>query len=118
MTSNIGSIPLCKNLMPGWNNQEGRKKSTSVILQNSISLSNLSCNIDNSSGSSLVATAAAWQRQRRWWQRGISDNGGSLGVIRQWRWQRNYEIKNEAELMEENFGNKGEDDDTFRGRLA
>jgi hypothetical protein len=30
----------------------------------------------------------------------------------------NYETGDEAELMEENFGNEGEDDDTFRGRLA
>ena len=29
-----------------------------------------------------------------------------------------YKTDNEAELMEENFGNEGEDDDTFRGRLA
>jgi hypothetical protein len=30
----------------------------------------------------------------------------------------NYETDNNAELMEENFGNEGEDDDTFRGQLA
>jgi hypothetical protein len=30
----------------------------------------------------------------------------------------NYKIDDEAELMEENFGNEGEDDNTFRGRLA
>jgi hypothetical protein len=30
----------------------------------------------------------------------------------------NYETDDEAELMEENFGDEGEDDDTFRGRLA
>jgi hypothetical protein len=29
-----------------------------------------------------------------------------------------YETDDEAELMEKNFGNEGEDDDTFRGRLA
>jgi hypothetical protein len=27
-------------------------------------------------------------------------------------------MRHEAELMEENFGNAGEDDDPFRGRLA
>ncbi len=30
----------------------------------------------------------------------------------------NYETDDEAELMEENFGNEGEADNTFRGRLA
>jgi hypothetical protein len=29
-----------------------------------------------------------------------------------------YKTDNEAELMEENFGDEGEDDNTFRGRLA
>ena len=29
-----------------------------------------------------------------------------------------YKTADEAELMEENFGDEGEDDDTFRGRLA
>jgi hypothetical protein len=101
--------------MPDRNNQESQKKSTSVILQNSFSLSNISCNVDNGNGSSLVAAAAAWQRQRQWWRRGASESGGSLGVTRRWRRQRDYETDNEAELMEENFGNKGEDDDTFRG---
>jgi hypothetical protein len=66
MVSNIGSISLCKNSMPGQNNQEGQKKSTSVILQNSFSLSNLSCNVDNGNGGSLVAAAAAWQWWRQW----------------------------------------------------
>jgi hypothetical protein len=65
-----------------------------------------------------VAATAAWQWWRRWWQRGVSDSGGSLGVTWQWRWQLNYKIDNEAELMEENFGNEGEDDDTFKGQLA
>ena len=87
----------------------------SVILQNSFPLSNLSCNVDNSNGSSLVVAAAAWQQQRRWWRCGVSDSGSSLGVTQWWRWQRNYTIDNEAELMEDNFGNEGEDDNTFRG---
>jgi hypothetical protein len=29
-----------------------------------------------------------------------------------------YQTDNEAELMEENFGDEGEDDDKFRGQLA
>jgi hypothetical protein len=88
----------------------------SVILQNSFSLSNLSCNVDNRDGGSLVVAAAAWQWQRRWWRRrGVSDSGRSLAVIWRWRWQRDYESGDEAELMEENFGNKEEDEDTFRG---
>jgi hypothetical protein len=115
MASNIGSIPPCENLMPGQNNREGQKKSTSVIIQNSFSLSNLSCNVDNGNGGSLVVAAAAWQQQRRWWRCGVSDTGSSLGVTRQWRWQRNYKIDNEAELMEDNFVDEGEDDDTLRG---
>jgi hypothetical protein len=30
----------------------------------------------------------------------------------------NYKTDDEAELMEETFGNEGEGDNTFRGRLA
>jgi hypothetical protein len=30
----------------------------------------------------------------------------------------NYKTDDKAELMEKNFGNEGEDDDTFRGQLA
>jgi hypothetical protein len=30
----------------------------------------------------------------------------------------NYKTDDEAELMEENFGDEGENDDIFRGRLA
>jgi hypothetical protein len=92
-------------------------KSMSVILQNSFSLSNSSFNVDNGNGGSLVAAAVAWQWQKRWLQCGVGDSGGSLGVTRRWRWQRNYEIDDEAELMEDNFGNKGEDEGTFRGPL-
>ncbi len=62
-----------------------------------------------------MVAAAAWQCQWRWWRHGVSDSGGSLGVTRRWRWPRDYDIDGEAELMEENFGNKGEDDDTFGG---
>ncbi len=146
------------------------------MLQNSFSLSNLSSNVDNDNGGSLVAAVAAWQRQR-WWQRwqrcGGSGSGGSLvvtwrqtrqhgdgnslvvgavwrqkrgsiGVMvaaqqRWWRyqccevaaWQHDggnmrtrgykvcdYKTEDEAELMEKNFGDEGEDDDTFRGQLA
>ncbi len=121
--SNIRSIPPCKNATPGWNNQESQKKSMSVILQNSFSLSNISWDVDNGDGGSLVVAAAAWQCQRRWGQHGVSGGGGSLGVTRRWRRQHDYETDNEAELMEKNFGDEEEDDDTFgasqiRGRLA
>ncbi len=57
-----------------------------------------------------MAMAAAW-----WWRHGVSGGGSSLGVTRRWRQQRDYKTDNEAELMEENFGNKGEDDNTFGG---
>ncbi len=87
----------------------------SVILQNSISLSNISCYVDNGDGSSLVVAAAAWQCRRRWRQRGVSGGGGSLGETQQWRRQHDYKTDNEAELMEENFGDKEEDDNTFVG---
>jgi hypothetical protein len=40
----------------------------SALLQNSFSLSNLSCNVDNGVGGSLVEAVADWQRQQWWWQ--------------------------------------------------
>ncbi len=64
---------------------------------------------------SLVVAAAAWQRRRRWRWHGVGDSGSSLGVTWQWRWQHDYKTDNEAELMEENFGDKGEDDNAFGG---
>jgi hypothetical protein len=45
--------------MPSWNNQEIQTKSMSAMLQNSFSLSNLSCNVDKGNSGSLVAAAAA-----------------------------------------------------------
>ncbi len=87
----------------------------SVILQNSFSLSNISCNEDNGNGGSFMVTAAAWQCRWRWQQRGVSGSGGSLGVTWRWKRQRDYKTNYEAELMEENFGNEGEDEDTFGG---
>ncbi len=87
----------------------------SVILQNSFSLSNISCNVDNGNSSSLVVAAAAWQHQQQWRRRGVSGGCGSLGVTSWWRRQHDYKTDDEAELMEENFGDKGEDDDTFGG---
>ncbi len=60
-----------------------------------------------------MAAAAAWQCRQRWLWRGVSDSGGSLGVSQQWRQQRDYKTDNKAELMEENFGAEGEDEDTF-----
>jgi hypothetical protein len=87
---NIESIPPCKNLMPGWNNQESQKKSTSVILQNSFSSSNLSHNVDNGNNNSFTFTAAvaAWQRRWQWRQSGGSGSGGSLMGTQWQRWQR------------------------------
>ncbi len=92
-----------------------------------------------------AAVAAAWW-QWRWGQlRGnTAVDRASIGAVAaaQWRWWRyqcckaaawqhnggdmrtrdykvcNYKTDDEAELMEENFGNEGEDDNTFRGRLA
>jgi hypothetical protein len=62
-----------------------------------------------------VVAGAAWQRRQRGRQRGVSGGGGSLGVTQRWWRQCDYETDNEAELMEENFGNKGEYDNTFGG---
>ncbi len=84
-------------------------------------------------GGNSVVVAAVWRQQC-----------GSIGVAaaaqrRLWRyqcceaaaWQHDggnmrtrgykvcaYKTDDEAELMEENFGDEGEGDDTFRGRLA
>ncbi len=93
----------------------------------------------------VVAVAAAWW-QWQWGQLGgnTAVDTASIGAAAavQWRWWRyqcceasawqhdggnmrtrdhkvcNYETDDEAELMEENFGDEGEDDDTFRGWLA
>ncbi len=90
----------------------------------------------------VVAVAAAWW-QWRWGQLGgnTTADTASIGEVaaaqrRWWRYQcckaaawqhdggdmrtrdykvSNYETDDEAELMEKNFGNEGEDDDTFRG---
>ncbi len=87
----------------------------SVILQNSFSLSNISCNVDNGDNGSLVVAAAAWQRWQHWRWRGVSGGGGSLVVAQRWWRQGDNKTDNEAELMEENFGGEGEDDDTIGG---
>jgi hypothetical protein len=53
----------------------------SALLQNSYLLSNLSCNVDNGNGGSLVE-AVVW----RWrWQRRVSSEGGDSLVV---TWQR------------------------------
>jgi hypothetical protein len=93
----------------------------------------------------VVAVVAAWW-QWRWGQLGgntVADTvsiGAAAAAQRQWwgyqcceaaAWQHdggnmktrdykvcNYETDDEAELMEENFGDEGEDDNTFRKRLA
>jgi hypothetical protein len=68
---------------------------------------------------SIVAAAAAQQ----WWWRyqcckaaAWQHDGGDMRT-RDYK-VCNYETDNEAELMEENLGNEGEDDNTFRGQLA
>ncbi len=94
----------------------------------------------------VVVAVAAAQWQWRWGQHGgnTAADTASIGVAaaaqqRWWRhqcceaaaWQHdggnirtrdykvcNIEPDNEAELMEENFGDEEEDDDTFRGRLT
>jgi hypothetical protein len=65
---------------------------------------------------SIVAAAAA---QQRWWRYQCCEaaawqhNGGNMRT-RDYK-VCNYKTDDKAELMEENFGNEGEDDDTFRG---
>jgi hypothetical protein len=60
----------------------------SVILQNSFSSSNLSHNVDNGDGGSLVVAVAAWQWQRQWQWCGGSGSDGSSMITRRWRQQR------------------------------
>jgi hypothetical protein len=71
---------------------------------------------NNGDCGSLVVAVATWQHWWWWWQqRGVSGGGGSLGLTQWWRGQHDYKTEDEAELMEENFGNKEEDDDTLGG---
>jgi hypothetical protein len=93
----------------------------------------------------VVVVAAAWW-QWRWGQLGgntaadLASIGAAAAAQRQWWWYQcckeaawqhngcdmrtrdykvsNYETDDKAELMEKNFGDDEEDDDTFRGRLA
>ncbi len=60
--------------------------------------------------------------QQQWWRHQCCEvaawqpDGGNM---RTWGYKVcDYETDDEAELMEENIGDEGEDDDTFRGRLA
>ncbi len=90
----------------------------------------------------VVAVAAVWW-QWRWGQLGGNRAANTASIravaVAQWRWWRyqcceaaawqhdggnmrtrdykvcNYKTDDEAELMEENFGDEGEDDNTFRG---
>jgi hypothetical protein len=128
--------------MSSWNNQESQTQSMSALLQNSFSLSNLSCNVDNGNGSAMpvawwqwqwgqlggntamdmasIGAAAAAQR-RQWWYQCCKmaawwHNGGVMRT-RDYK-VCNYETDDKAELMEDNFGDEGEDDDSFRGQLA
>jgi hypothetical protein len=67
-----------------------------------------------------IAVAAA--AQQRWWRHQCckaaawQHDGGDIRT-RDYK-VCNYKPDDEAELMEENFGHEGEDDDTFRGQLA
>ncbi len=93
----------------------------------------------------VVAVAATWW-QWRWGQLGgnMAADMASIGAAAaaQWRWWQyqcckaaawqhdggdkrtrdykvyNYKTEDEANLMEENFGDEGEDDNPFRGQLA
>ncbi len=64
---------------------------------------------------SIGAVAAA---QRRWWRYQCCEaaawqhDGGDMRT-RDYK-VGNYETDDKAELMDKNFGNEGEDDDTFR----
>ncbi len=70
----------------------------------------------------MASIGAAAAAQRRWWRHQCckvatwKHDGGDLRT--RYNKESNYETDDEAELMEENFNNEGEDDDTFRGRLA
>ncbi len=64
-----------------------------------------------------IGTAAA--AQQRWWRyqcckvAAWQHDGGDMRT-RDYK-VCNYKVDDETELMEENFGNEGEDEDTFRG---
>ncbi len=67
-----------------------------------------------------IGAAAAAQRRRWWYQcceaAAWQKDGGDMRT-------RDYKVcshdtDDDTELMEKNFGNEGEDDNTFRGRLA
>ncbi len=65
-----------------------------------------------------AVVAAQW----RWWRyqcckvAAWQHDGGNMRT-RDYK-ASNYKTDDKAELMEKNFGNKGEDDNTFRGQLA
>jgi hypothetical protein len=93
----------------------------------------------------VVAVATVWW-QWQWGQLGGNKAADTVSIAAvaaaQWWWWRyhcckaaawqhdggnmrtrdykvcNYKTDDEAELMDENFGNEGEDEDTFRGQLA
>ncbi len=76
-------------------------------------------------GNTAVDTAsigAAVAAQRQWWRYQCCEaaawqhDGGDMRM-RDYK-VSNYETDDKAELMEKNFGDEGEDDDTFRGQLA
>ncbi len=71
----------------------------------------------------MASIGAAVAAQRRWWWwyqccevAAWQHNGGSMRT-RDYKVSK-YKSDDKAELMEKNFGNEGEDDNTFRGQLA
>ncbi len=73
-------------------------------------------------GNTAVDTAsigAVVAAQRRWWQyqcckvAAWQHDGGNMRT-KDYK-VSNYETDDKAELLEKNFGNEGEDDNTFRG---
>ncbi len=69
-----------------------------------------------------ASIGAAATAQRQWWRHQCwevaawQNDGGDMRT-RDYK-VCNYKTDNEAELMEENFNDEGEDDNTYRGRLA
>jgi hypothetical protein len=69
-----------------------------------------------------VSIGAAAAAQQRWWRyqcckmAAWQHDGGNMRM-RDYK-VCNYKTDDEAELMEENFGDEGEDDNTFWKRLA
>ena len=70
----------------------------------------------------MASIGAAVAVQQRWWRyqcckAAAWQHDGGIMRTRDYK-VCNYETDDEAELMDENFGNEGEDDNTFREPLA